>query len=183
MPKKLKQVIGFIMECILGKNAAEALDEPATIVHEVATALADLHSLAADACPFDETLSTKLPRARINVDDNQVDIEDFDEEHRGMNSIDLFHAMEQLRPTSEEIVVTHGDACLPNIMFDAGKFSGFVDCGKVGRADRYQDLALACHGIKFKLGAKWIGPFLRSYGVNNVDERRMRFYRMLDEFF
>jgi aminoglycoside 3'-phosphotransferase II len=173
----------LVMECLPGANAAVAINEPATTVHVIATALAGLHAVPPDTCPFDETLSTKIGRAKTNVENNQVDVDDFDEDHRGVGAIELFNTMQSLRPRFEEIVVTHGDASLPNLMLNAGKFSGFVDCGKVGRADRYQDLALACHSIKFNLGAAWIAPFLRSYGITSVDEQRMRFYRMLDEFF
>jgi aminoglycoside 3'-phosphotransferase II len=173
----------LVMECLPGTNAAVAIDKPAVKVHEVAAALACLHSVSAGACPFDETLSTKIARAKINVENNQVDVDDFDEVHSGVGAKELFQAMQELRPDFEEIVVTHGDASLPNMMLNAGKFAGFVDCGKVGRADRYQDLALACRSIKFNLGPEWVGPFLRSYGVTSIDEERMRFYRMLDEFF
>lgn len=173
----------LILECLPGANAVVATDEPATKVHEIAAALASLHAVPPETCPFDETLSTKIERAKINVANNQADVDDFDDDHRGIDAVELFNMMQALRPKHEDIVVTHGDASLPNLMLAAGKFSGFVDCGKVGRADRYQDLALACHSIKFNLGPEWIGPFLRSCGVALVDEERMRFYRMLDEFF
>jgi aminoglycoside 3'-phosphotransferase II len=173
----------LVMECLPGVNAAVAIDKPAVKVHEIGAALARLHSVPPDSCPFDETLSTKIPRAKNNVDNNEVDVEDFDEDHLGVGAKELFQTMQDLRPNLEEIIVTHGDASLPNMMLSAGTFAGFVDCGKVGRADRYQDLALACHSIKFNLGPEWVGPFLRSYGATSIDEERMRFYRMLDEFF
>jgi aminoglycoside 3'-phosphotransferase-2 len=173
----------LVMECLPGRNAAISDDSPETKVRAVAQALRDLHALDVAACPFDETLSVKMDRAHRNVQCGLVDEHDFDEEHLGRSAADLFQDLQRLRPLTEDIVVTHGDASLPNFMVSAGRFAGFVDCGRLGRSDRYQDLALACWSIRFNLGAEWIGPFLRYYGIEPADETRLYFYRLLDEFF
>jgi aminoglycoside 3'-phosphotransferase II len=173
----------LVMDCLPGTNAAVANDSPAIVVRQVAEALAGLHALNPNTCPFDETLVAKFARAEANIQMGLVDEGDFDDEHRGKTANALFHELRLLRPDSEDIVVAHGDATLPNMMIEAGRFSGFVDCGKAGRCDRYQDISLACRSIKINLGAVWIAPFLQAYGLNSIDEQRSRFYRMLDEFF
>ena len=68
-------------------------------------------------------------------------------------------------------------------MFDGTAFTGFVDCARVGCADRYQDIALVCRSIEYDLGQEWVAPFLRTYGLPHVDDERLKFYRLLDEFF
>jgi aminoglycoside 3'-phosphotransferase-2 len=87
------------------------------------------------------------------------------------------------QPTDEARGLTHGDPCLPNVMFDAGTFIGFVDCGRVGVADPHQDLALAARSIASNLGREWVSVFFKHYGVPDPDERKLAFYRLLDEFF
>ena len=103
----------------------------------------------------------------------------------------------------EEAVFTHGDYCLPNVILqhdpdeaarrDAigrGKWSapaltlsGFVDCGRAGVADPYQDLALAARSIAGNLGSQWPAAFFEAYGLRSVDQERVGFYTLLDEFF
>ncbi|MFZ5780516.1 MAG: APH(3')-II family aminoglycoside O-phosphotransferase [Pseudomonadota bacterium] len=155
---------------------------PRRVVALAADALRDLHRLPADACPFDHRLDRRIADARARVDAGAVDEADFDEERRGRDAADLLAELIARRPQAEDLVVAHGDACLPNLMAQAGRFAGFVDCGRLGVADRHQDLALACWSVRHNLGEAWVAPFLRHYGVP-ADPERLAYYRLLDEFF
>lgn len=123
------------------------------------------------------------PRGRKRVSAGLVDETDFDEERLGRTATDVLNELLLSRsPRTHDLVVTHGDACLPNLMADADQFTGFIDCGRLGISDRFQDLALAARSIERDLGADWVAPFFREYGVV-PDERRIAFYCLLDEFF
>ena len=111
-----------------------------------------------------------------------IDEEDFDDSRLGRSAEQVFQQMLAERPDHEDLVVTHGDACLPNLLADNGKFSGFVDCGRLGVSDRYQDLALAANSITYNLGEQWVPVFFEAYGVE-PDLQRIAFYQLLDEFF
>ena len=114
----------------------------------------ELHDLDVSDCPFDERLDTKIARAAENVRQGRVEEAHFDEKNLGRSAADLFSEMLSKRPTDEDLVVTHGDACFPNFMLEGGDFTGFVDCARAGVADRYQDLALACRSIEDDLGPR-----------------------------
>jgi aminoglycoside 3'-phosphotransferase-2 len=174
--------VWLVMECLPGENAVDSIASPPVKVRQLANALQEIHALDAQACPFDETIDTKLARAKLKVKLKQVDEEDLENE-MGKTPAELLHELEQLRPATEDLVVTHGDACLENVMLNAGRFSGFIDCGRVGRSDRYQDLALACRSISEQIGVEWVEPFLGMYGASSLNMKRARFYLVLDELF
>lgn len=172
----------LLMTALAGVNAEAAHTSPAAKVKIIGEALRALHAIDANDCPFDESLDIKISRAADNVRHGRVEESHFDARNIGRKATDLFSEMLSKRPAREDLVVTHGDACFANFMIDADTFSGFVDCARVGRADRYQDLALACRSIEGDLGVQWIAPFLCHYGLDRADPDRLAFYRLLDEF-
>jgi aminoglycoside 3'-phosphotransferase-2 len=111
-----------------------------------------------------------------------VDEADFDENRQGSTASSLFEELFARRPNGEDLVVAHGDACLPNLLANESGFTGFIDCGRLGVADRHQDLALAIRSIRHNCGERWVAPFLRRYGAT-ADPERIAFYQLLDEFF
>jgi kanamycin kinase len=90
----------------------------------------------------------------------------------------------------EVVTVTHGDWCLPNVVLDPDTITvtGVLDTARAGRADRYVDLAL----MHRSLGQETLNPqygrrladrYLRRCGHDPVDDDKLEFYRLLDEFF
>lgn len=81
-------------------------------------------------------------------------------------------------PPADRLVVCHGDACAPNtLMTDDGAFSGHVDLGDLGVADRWVDLAIATMSLDWNYPAgDFSAELLDAYGVT-VDTERVAFYR------
>lgn len=174
----------LLTEALPGENATEVPKSMRPrIAVELAARLRDLHSIDPATCPFDESLDRVLPRAAARTSAGLVDESDFDAERKGAAPLRLLDQLRRERPPTEDIVVTHGDACLPNAIFRNGLFSGFVDCGRCGLADRHQDLALAHRSIMGNFGSESAGAFLAAYGLDRVDASKLAYYRLLDEFF
>jgi aminoglycoside 3'-phosphotransferase-2 len=142
-----------------------------------------LHALEIDACPFDQRLARRLLLAAARVRANMVDEADFDEKRRSESAASLLGRLEQQQPAETDLVVVHGDASFPNIMAEGGKFGGFVDLGRLGVGDRYQDIALAAWSVRYNLGEEWILPFFDAYGILIADHDKLAYYKALDEFF
>lgn len=173
----------LLMSALPGRDLASSPHlAPERIVALAAEALGRLRQLDIHACPFDHRLDARIAHARARMEAGLVDETDFDEERLGRSAADIFQELLARRPRSEDLVVAHGDACLPNLLTNNGNFTGFIDCGRLGVADRHQDLALASWSIWHNLGQEWVEPFLRHYG-GTADPRRLAFYRLLDEFF
>jgi aminoglycoside 3'-phosphotransferase-2 len=169
----------------------------ALVVRALADALRRLHATPAADCPFRHPAPSRVAEARERTRRGLVDESDFDDAPRGRRAEDLVADLEAdletLRPEGEASVLTHGDYCLPNVILDIGAggaprgaevtVSGLVDCGRAGLADPYQDLALAARSIGANLGPQWVPEFFERYGIGEVNERKLRFYTLLDEFF
>ncbi|EYB69028.1 aminoglycoside phosphotransferase [Deinococcus phoenicis] len=161
----------------------DAALHPERVTDLLARALRELHALPARECPFNMSLPVTLRLAREQVQAGQVDETNFDAERQGRSAADVFNELIRTRPAREDIVVTHGDPCLPNVILNGEYVEGFVDLGRAGLADRHADLALAHRDLTADFGPEHAERFLDLYGRALVDEGKLAYYRLLDELF
>ena len=154
------------------------------LVRMLANSLKLVHSLNIATCPFDQRLHVKLPEAYRRIETGYVDESDFDDEHLGQTAQRLYQKLLATRPKDEDLVFTHGDFCLPNIIVTPTYIlSGFTDWGRAGIADRYQDLALCARSLNFNFGSEWPPLLFEAYGLDKLEQAKLEFYCLLDEFF
>ena len=172
----------LLMTALPGTDLTHLVDQPEALRNVLATSLRALHALDPAACPFDRRLDAKLADGAANAAAGRVDETDFDESRKGWTTQQVLDWLLDHRPATEDLVVAHGDASLPNIMAEHGAFAGIIDCGRLGVADRWQDLAIACRSLIYNCGREHVAPFLATYGAE-WDEERYRYYCTLDELF
>jgi kanamycin kinase/aminoglycoside 3'-phosphotransferase-2 len=173
---------------------AEAL--PGTALHDLPqdraeagliaaiAALRALHDLPIGDCPPDQRLEVKLSEAWRRIGAGEVRRSDFDPANTGMSPEDLWQVMLADRPDAEDLVFTHGDASLPNFIVSGAGAAGVVDLGLAGIADRYQDLALFVRSSAHNFPDLDTRELLAAhYPIPGLDERKLRFYLTLDEFY
>ena len=175
----LSEVAG-IMSC----DAVFADDIPA-IARLLGAGLRQIHALAYSSCALDQRLERKLALAAENIAAGLVDEADMDEHEWTGNPHGLLRWLSEHRPATEDLVFTHGDYCLPNVLINAERIgiSGYIDLGRAGIADRYQDLALAARSLTYNFGPGWEPLLWEAYGLGAVDSAKLDYYILLDELF
>ncbi|MEU5643225.1 aminoglycoside 3'-phosphotransferase [Streptomyces milbemycinicus] len=134
--------------------------DPRTAVRALGTALRALHErLPVDDCPFSWSVDHRLDVARRAGAEVPADL--------------------PAPPPIGRLVVCHGDPCAPNTLLNPdGTWSGHVDMGALGLADRWADLAVATWSTEWNYGPGWDDTLLDGYGIS-PDPERIDFYRRL----
>ena len=153
--------------------------DPATAVTAIGEGLRGMHEAAAPgACPFSWLASERLADTRRRAGEGRIDPGSWHPVHQPLG---IDRALELLAdiPPADRLVICHGDSCAPNtLLTDDGRFSGHVDLGELGVADRWADLAVATWSTQWNYGPGWEGLLLDAYGVP-PDPDRTRYYRLL----
>lgn len=136
------------------------IPDAATAVRAVGEGLRALHdALPVGDCPFDWGVPGRIANA----------------EGRGIRVPEAFHDA----PPIDRLVVCHGDACCPNTLIgDDGRWSGHVDLGALGVADRWADIAVASMSTAWNYGEGWEDALIEAYGIE-PDRERLSYYREL----
>lgn len=179
-------------EMVCTGNSLRNMEETVTAL---ANALKMIWQMNISDCPCRFTLSEKLTEAKHNIDNDLVDVSDFEPETlgtEGFSSItDLYNYLERNRP-KEDLVFSHGDFTFANILISGSNVTGLVDWGNGGIADRWQDISLCYRALRKKYAKyalysereyqKYKSLFFQQLGVE-PDEKKIRYFNLLDEFF
>lgn len=176
----------LLMTALPGKTAYQLLEERTDLQPSIVDALAQflrrLHAIPVAECPFISDHARRLAHARVRIDAGLVDEDDFDDEREGWSAEQVWSAMQTVLPLVPDPVVTHGDYSLDNLLFHDGEVVGCIDAGRVGIADRYQDVAILWNCLG-EFGGRLQNRFLKQYGIASPDQEKLQFHLMLDELF
>jgi streptomycin 3"-kinase len=151
-----------------------------------------LHDLPAADCPFERGLATMFGRAEDVVARGAVNPAFLDPKDRSVPPATLLGDLREAVPRrlaqeAGDLVVCHGDACLPNFMIapDPLRCTGVIDLGRLGTADRYVDLSLLLGNAR----ERWDCPeearaahacLFAIHAISRPDRERLDFYLRLD---
>lgn len=159
----------------------------------LAQALEMVSAVDISHCPCRADLDTELAIARAHVERGEVDVENTDPATFGpggfRNPRHLLMWLEENRPP-EDARFTHGDMCLPNILTENGRITGFLDLGGAGIGDPYRDYAIARRSLHHNTDGHhghtspgFDADTLFRYLGLSPDREKMRYFALLDELF
>ena len=126
------------------------MNDPELLIKLLSEAIKMLWSVDITHQPADRTLDAKLALARRQLESGLCDMSNAEPGTYGESGFDspedLLRWLENNKP-KEGRVFSHGDLCLPNVFAENGHISCFIDLGRSGIADPYQDIALGYRSI------------------------------------
>ena len=178
-----------------GKMACdpEYMQHPEQQAQLLADALCAMWQIDWITCPYHNSLEQKLQQAEFNIIHNLLNTNACDPETFSntefKNPETLLNWLQNNRP-EEDLAISHGDFCLPNILFQNRMLNGLIDLGRSGVADKWCDIALCYRSMRDnyngKYGRKWSG-FSDQYLFDALqikpDWEKIRYYILLDELF
>lgn len=187
----------LLMSKAPGKMACEEeyMQDPARQIRLLAAGLKKLWSVDISGCPADWSLRNKLMQAEYNVKNGLVDMDNVEPDTFGENGFQnpaaLLQWLRENQPR-EELALSHGDYCLPNVFGDGDELCGYIDLGRTGIADKWCDIALCYRSLSHNFSGNYHGRqayegyddmlLFRELGIE-PDWEKIRYYILLDELF
>ena len=94
--------------------------------------------------------------------------------------MDIYGVREKGKALKQDTFI-HGDFCLPNVMLDNWKFSGFIDLGLSGVGDKHIDIYWVLWSLNYNLKTdKYTDYFLDLYGREDIDMDVLRVVKEIE---
>lgn len=186
----------LLMDKCDGHMACEEkyMKNPQMQVKLLAKGIKNLWNVDISQCPSDQSLKMKLALAEYNVKNGLVDMDNVEPDTFGENGFESPKALLKWlydNQPEEELVLSHGDYCLPNVFFKDSAINGYIDLGKTGVADKWCDIALCYRSLSHNYTGRY-----NEKAYSGLDELRLfqeleiepdwnkiRYYVLLDELF
>ena len=186
----------LLMSRIDGKMSCNTyyLEHPNILLEALASGLKMLWEVDIRECPRVRDLDTVLKEARMQVENNMIDLDNVEPTTFGEGGFEsprhLLEWLESNRPSFEP-VFSHGDYCLPNIFLENGQVKGFIDLDKAGVCDKWNDIALCYRSLKHNFNGSYGGKVYEDFNPDMLFEtlgiepnwEKINYYLLLDELF
>lgn len=175
----------MLTERVVGEDCTHAayIEDPNRLTDTVAQSLRMLHETDFADCPKKDRTGDYLRRAKENYKNKQYDTSYLVPK---LSSLGLNQVWDYICHNSRFLkneVLIHGDYCLPNVMLDGWRLSGFIDLGFAGVGDRHVDLFWGAWTLAFNLKTdKYRERFFDAYGREKLEPEIINLISAIEVF-
>lgn len=168
------------------------LDDQELLAELMAEGLRQMWAVDISTCPADRSTDQIFREIEEGIRNGSITMDTArQEETYGPSGFaspaQLFDWLVKHRP-DEQLVLSHGDYCLPNVMTDGKAFTGLIDLGYSGIADKWVDIEKGLWSMWANTTGIFGGKrreFDRKYLFQALnmqpDDDKLRFYSLLSE--
>lgn len=166
-------------DCVYG----EYIRNPERLCDTIAYELRKLHETDYTDCPVTDRTAEYLAQAERNYHTGNYDKSLFPDSFGYRSAKEAYDVLTDQKDALRDRVLLHGDYCLPNIILNNWKLSGFIDLGNGGIGDRHIDIFWGAWTLKFNLKTdQYYNRFLDAYGRDKVDESVLKIIAAAEVF-
>lgn len=159
------------------------LEDPVRLCDTTAQLLRMLHDTDPAGCPVPDRTANYIATAHKNYNEARYDTDLFPDNWGYATPEEAWKVVEENGKYLKTDTLLHGDYCLPNIMLDNWRFSGFIDLDSGGIGDRHIDLFWGIWSLHFNLKTdRYRERFLDAYGRDLVNEELFRVISAFEVF-
>jgi len=96
------------------------------------------------------------------------------------STLEIIDYINSLIPQKWDLVLTHGDFCLPNILIKNNKLSGIIDLIDCRICDRAYDIYYALWSLNYNKMNRFKEDFLVSYSIDKIPSKTIKLIGIID---
>lgn len=157
--------------------------DPKRLCDTIAYELRKLHETDYTGCPVADRTAEYLAEVEKNYRTGNYDKSQFPDSFGYRSAKEAYDVLTAEKDALQSKVLLHGDYCLPNIILNNWKLSGFIDVGNGGVGDRHIDIFWGVWTLWFNLKTdKYYARFLDAYGRDKADESVLKIVAAAEVF-
>ena len=171
--------------CLPGDDCTASLyvREPERLAAVLGRRLRMLHEQDPTGCPVSNRTKDYLAAVERNHAQGCADRSFFTRVYGNADTESIYRLVRQHGDELRHDTLLHGDYCLPNVILDDWRFSGFVDLDCAGVGDRHVDVYWALWTLWFNLHTDAYGDrLLDAYGRDLIDMETLRLVAACEVF-